>query len=333
MVKKEKDGPTGEQPTDADAKLALIKADKAAKNAAYAKFIRSNDSTPGARTQKVPPEIGLKIKEGGPRSVKVWFEQYVKGGCDWAQVCINIMASFKSYLETLKKKGYKTEAQMLEFYKDPEVVEAVKAEKKAKGEWKPCPDAPSCDKAILYNIGLEDTVTEGTRNETEMQVTLSAAIDHVVAQSLLDSFQPATSLMPAGAPVHHNDMDQARRLEAEKLKKKEAADAARKAKAELATSKCAVYRHRMMRDLGGIEVYLREVEATQVNKETKREFVKRFSKHRHALQKYADKMDAAVRAEDNNRCTALVNECDQDHVLPLKDTIKAWKAMKKAVVL
>ena len=50
------------------------------------------------------------------------------------------------------------------------------------------------------------------------------------------------------------------------------------------------------------------------------------------LQKYADKIDAAVKAEDNNRCTALVKEAE-DHVLALKETGKAWRAMKKAVVL
>ena len=81
-------------------------ADDVATKAAYAKYISTLDgASPAARIQKVPPEIGLKIKEGGPRSVKVMFEQYINGGCDWAAVIINIKASYKSWLETDQKKS------------------------------------------------------------------------------------------------------------------------------------------------------------------------------------------------------------------------------------
>ena len=75
---------------------------------------------------------------------------------------------------------------MLEFYKDPVAVASAKAAKKDQGQWKPNPDAPSCEQAILYNVTEEDSTTEGTRNDTEQTITMTAAIDHVVAQSLLD---------------------------------------------------------------------------------------------------------------------------------------------------
>ena len=91
--------------------------DKAEKARAYARYIRSIDDNHGAlsRTQKVPPEIGLKIKEGGARSVKVWFDQYTNGGCDWAKVIVNIKAWYMSWLETHKKKVWKTEKQLDQF--------------------------------------------------------------------------------------------------------------------------------------------------------------------------------------------------------------------------
>ena len=162
-------------------------ADDTATKAAHTKYIRTLDgASPAARTQKVPPDIGLKIKEGGPQSVKVWFEQYINGGRDWAAVIINIKAPYKSWLKTNKKKSWTNKAQMLELYKDAVVVASVKAAAKDQGQWKPNPDAPSCKQAILYTVTKEDSMTEGTRNNTKQTVTMTATINHVVAQSILD---------------------------------------------------------------------------------------------------------------------------------------------------
>jgi hypothetical protein len=66
---------------------------------------------------------------------------------------------------------------MLELYKDTVVVASVKAAKKDQRQWKPNPDAPSCEQAILYNVTEEDSTTEGTRNDTEQTVTMTVAIE------------------------------------------------------------------------------------------------------------------------------------------------------------
>ena len=96
---------------------------------------------------------------------------------------------------------------------------------------------------------------------------MSAAIDHIVAQSLLDSFQPVTSL--GAGSVLDDDHDQRARFDAEMKKKKEAADAARAAKRELATNKVAVYKSKMVRDVATCNISLQEVEGSSANRDTK----------------------------------------------------------------
>jgi hypothetical protein len=152
-----------------------------------------------------------------------------------------------------------------------------------------------------------------------------------VAQSLLDSFQPVTTLAPGGV-LKDVDADQRSRLEAEKQKKKEAADAARLAKRELATNKAECFKSKMARDLGTCEVCLRELEAASDNKDTKKDHTKRFSKHRQGLVKIGEKIDTAVARDDNEGCRSLLKEAEAQ-VLALKDSWRAWKKVKQAALL
>ena len=177
----------------------------------------------------------------------------------------------------------------------------------------------------------EDSRTEGTRNDTKQTVTMTAPIDHVVAQSLLDSFQPVTTLAPGGV-LKDVDADQRSRLEAEKQNKKEAADAARLAKRELATNKAAVFKPKMPRDLGTCEVCLRELEAASVNKDTKKDYTKRFLKHQQGLVKIGKKINTTGARDDNRVCRSLLKEAEAQ-VLALKDSCRAWKKVKQAALL
>ena len=126
---------------------------------------------------------------------------------------------------------------------------------------------------------------------------MSAAIDHIVAQSLLDSFQPATSL--GAGSVLDNDHDQRVRFDAEKKKKKEAADAARAAKRELATTKAAVYKGKMVCDVATCNISLQEVEGSSANRDTKKDYSKRFSNHHKELTKMMQKSDVAAEKDDH----------------------------------
>ena len=319
-------------PIKQESQEAVRAADDTATKAAHTKYIRTLDgASPAARTRKVPPDIGLKIKEGGPQSVKICFEKYINGGCDWAAVFINIKASYKSWPKTNKKTSWKTKAQLLEFYKDHVVVASVKAAKKDQGQWKPNPDAPSCKQAILYTVTKKDSMTEGTRNNPKQTVTMTATINHVVAQSLLGLFQQVTMLAPGGV-LKDGDADQRSHLEAEKQKKKEAADAARLAKRELATNKAEAFKSKMARDLGTCEVCLRELEAASVNKDTKKDYTKRFLKHRQGLVKIGEKINTTVARDDNKVCRSLLKEAEAQ-VLALKDSWRAWKKVKQAALL
>ena len=88
----------------------------------------------------------------------------------------------------------------------------------------------------------------------------------------------------------------------------------------------------MVRDAATCNISLQEVEGSSANRDTKKDYSKRFSNHHKELTKMMQKLDVAVAADDHVLCTTLLNDSEQ-MVLALGETWKAWKKVKQAALL
>ena len=146
---------------------------------------------------RCPAALALKIKQDS-RGLGTWFQVFLENGENWFKVEMHFRSLEVVSKTTSKVKKEMTEAQLEEFHKSPTVVAAIKQTCKARGYWRPNPNAPLCESAIIYIVHLEEeSETHSKTDETCMHG--SGALENDAAQ-LLQGVIPGSGPVPLRTP-------------------------------------------------------------------------------------------------------------------------------------
>ena len=159
------------------------------------KILRSLDEPTerAARSEKAPPHIALAIKQevtrhGAENATKVyskWFQIYREADKKWAIVEISIKAVVRQRTWRKGNEKWLNPQQMLEHFKNPVVVQAIKNECELDGsKTMPHPSAPTCEDAKLYLCVVD--LEQGFQEEGERQqdLRMRAQLDGDAAETL-----------------------------------------------------------------------------------------------------------------------------------------------------
>ena len=184
----------------------------------WAEYMRTLESAGqrGARKEKCPEDIKQKMLKLSDK--QSYFELWCEKGT-WAKVKVFEEHHKLESTTSDHMKNWLTEGQLMDLYKDEEIVnELVKSKKADAKTWRCHPELPHVMKAMQYHCIISDSQKQTFEENMKKGMRLDAEIDASEAGVLLANQQVSRTAMAIGHNAPSNDVDkvQANRDEEEK---------------------------------------------------------------------------------------------------------------------
>eukprot|EP00969_Alexandrium_andersonii_P320914 14181190-Alexandrium_andersonii.AAC.1 len=138
--------------------------DRRAYDAARKRFERA------CRRTTCPPQFAERFRAGGA-SARALFEAYLEGGEDWARVELRETLTNENTYTFRDLYGMRTRKELMAKHGDKETVDVIVAGCRARGAWRPCPEAPANEDLEEYwvRVGTEAADEQSTRSSSSLQ--------------------------------------------------------------------------------------------------------------------------------------------------------------------
>lgn len=311
-----------------DAAMSSARLDRKRK---WAEYMRTLECTGGraSRKEKCPDDIKQKMLTLTDRQgyFGLWME---KGS--WAKVKVFEEHSRLESNTNDHMKSWLTESQLMDLYKDEEIVQELKQSKQADPKtWRCHPELPHVRKAIQYHCIISDSQKKSIEDILKKGMRMdSAEIDGDEVGVLLVNQQLSRTALALGHSSPSNEHDHARQAldnlkEEEEKKARAAAEAEKKRVVKKEATKAALEMRKATPEFKG-QAWLKTLQTCILNArdESKKangdcglkgtiakEFELTFQKDEGALSECHDALQRALKAENNEGLKDGVQKADR----------------------